>query len=110
MIFFLSTVYLWFLLEQDRLRMNVALMTSVKRHIVTINSELSNIHEQSLGQSLPHHVHVPGALQSDSTTVTQLHQLLPHLSSELEVSRDQELFLTPASTLGTRVVSSPDIE
>ena len=87
---------LGFLVEEDRLGMDVTLLATVQSHVVTLRGALGHVDEEPPGQGLPDCVHVPGGGQPDPRVVAELHQLTPHLQCELEVSVDEEVLLTPA--------------
>ena len=88
--------HLGFLVEEDRLGMDVTLLATVQSHVVTLRGALGHVDEEPPGQGLPDRVHVPAGAEPDPAVVTELHQLSPHLQGELEVSVDEEVLLTPA--------------
>ena len=95
--------HLGFLVEEDRLGVDVALLATVQRHVVALRGALGHVDEEPPGQGLPDRVHVPAGAEPDPTVVTELHQLPPHLHGELEVSVDEEVLLTPAGGLVARL-------
>ena len=102
--------HLGLLVEQDRLGVDVALLAAVQRHVVALRGALGHVGEEPPGQGLSDGVHVPAGAEPHPTVVAELHQLSPHLQGELEMSVDQEVLLTPAAGLVTRLERFPHVQ
>ena len=101
---------LGFLVEEDRLGVDVALLPAVQRHVVALRGALGHVDEETPGQGPPDGVQVPAGAQPDPAVVTELNQLPPHLQGELEVSVNEEVLLAPVAALVARLERFPHVE